>query len=329
MSETNGFRAMLAERQRKVGSLLCVGLDPQPEALPYEFMESYGLTEEEIQFFLTQQSTLNIGSRIAEACGAWMAGIVQSTKDMACLFKPQSAHWEALPGGREVMQKLIRGIKSNYPDIPVLLDCKRGDIGRTQARYREAHLGLDGVDGMNFSPYMGMDCPAALTDKKYSGHAIVGLCRTSNLRAWEIQDLLLPDGRRFYEYVAERSLSWFYELGIMDNAGLVMGAAHETNKLLACPHWTQEQLPPGEIFTEHFTRVRQIVDDNLWFLIPGVGAQGGFAEATVRAAWAGYGSIAVNSSSAISNASREDDWEEAAAAAARKTRNQLNVGIPS
>ena len=98
------------------------------------------------------------------------------------MFKPQSAHWESLLDGAgvAVLRKLVAHIHARWPGMPVFLDCKRGDIARTQQQYRVAHLDILGADGMNFSPYMGKDCMAALVDKKNLGRALVGLCYTSD-----------------------------------------------------------------------------------------------------------------------------------------------------
>jgi orotidine-5'-phosphate decarboxylase len=78
---------------------------------------------------------------------------------------------------------------------------------------------------MNFSPYMGKDCMAQLADKNNPGRAIVGLCYTSNKSAREVQDIKLADGRCYWEFIAERTLAWAEELGIVNDAGLVMAAA--------------------------------------------------------------------------------------------------------
>ncbi len=279
---------MLKERQEKTGSLLCVGLDPLAEK-----MQVKGLS-------FTEAETARMEIEI----------VIGETAPYACMFKPQRAHWEAIPGGEKALRAVINYIKTDYPDIPVFLDCKRGDIGRTQARYREAHFGLDGVDGMNFSPYMGMDCMSALVDKeKYPGRAIVGLCYTSNPAAREVQDIGLIDGRRYWEFIAETTLGWAKDLGVLENAGLVMAAAYESPK------------GSENVYSKHLTRCREIVGDDLWFLIPGVGTQGGYVEETVKAAWTGYGSIAINSSSGIIFA--DDPAEEA-----RKLRDQIQNAIP-
>lgn len=289
---SKGFRQMLKERQEKTGSLLCVGLDPLPEKTP-ECIK--GSTWSRIFFHLRE--------------------IVDATAPFACMFKPQKAHYEAFNGGRKVLQMIVNHIHNKYPDIPVFLDCKRGDIDRTQERYRIAHFEIDGVDGMNFSPYMGKDCMAKLVDKNNPGRAIVGLCYTSNPSAREVQDVILSDGRVYWEFIAEKTLAWAKDLGITENAGLVMAAAYEKVK------------GSGEIFSQHLTRGRELVGDDLWYLIPGVGTQQGFAEETVKAAHTSMGSIAINSSSGITTKSLEADFAEAAADEAKKLSGQMNAAL--
>lgn len=291
-----GFRERLAERQQKVNSLVCVGLDPLPEKLP------------------TNLKNDSVGLHLSADIAEWMIGIVNATAPFASMFKPQRAHWEAFPGGNLALQRVVNHIKQNYPDTPIFLDCKRGDIGRTQERYQKAHFLIDGVDGINFSPYMGKDCMEFLVDKDHLEHALVGLCYTSNPSARQVQDVKLSDGRLYWEFMAETILKWAEDLGVVENAGLVMAAAYEK--------------PPkgsGIIYSEHLKRCREeIVGDKLWFLIPGVGTQGGYIKETVKDAWAGYGSMVINSSSEINFASSGEDFAEAAAKKAEELRDAIN-----
>lgn len=291
-----GFRQSLKERQEAVDSLLWVGLDPLPEKLPPCLLGSgpYAL---------------------ATAIATWMETIADATAPFTSLFKPQKAHWEAFPNGAWALQETVRYIKANHPGIPVFLDCKRGDIGRTQERYRIAHFEIDGVDGMNFSPYMGKDCMEYLVSKDHQGRALVGLCYTSNPSAREVQDVLLADGRRYWEFIAETTLKWAEELGVVGDAGLVMAAAFENPK------------GSGVVASSHLHRCREIVGDKLWFLIPGIGTQGGFLAETVRASFTGYGSIAIGSASDIIFASSGNDFAEAAALKARQPRDSAREAL--
>jgi len=292
-----GFREKLEARQRKSNSLLCVGLDPLPEKLPNYIKGGFGVEWKEIVL--------------------WMTDIVEATAPYTSMFKPQKAHYEAIKNGSQILQRIVWYIHKFYPDIPIFLDCKRGDIGRTQQRYRIAHFEIDGVDGINFNPYMGKDCMEHLFNKSNPGRAIVGLCYTSNPSARETQDVVLNDGRFYWEFIAETIQKWAFDIGINENAGLVMAAAYEKSK------------GSGKIFSQHLSRVREIVDDKLWFLIPGIGTQGGFVEETVKAAYTGPGSIAINSSSGIIFASSGDDYAEAAAEKAKELRDQIREAVDS
>lgn len=290
-----GFRARLKARQEKLRGVLCVGLDPLPEKLP---------------------QSLNTGNLAADITN-WMKHIVDATASYATMFKPQKAHYEALPDGEKILQEVVSYIKEKYPDIVIFLDCKRGDIGRTQERYKVSAFELDGVDGANFSPYMGRECMEFFADQNHKERSIVGLCYTSNPSAREIQNQKLESGEYLWEFVAKRTLAWADDLGITENAGLVMAAAYE------------EEKGSGKIKTDHLTRCREIVGDKFWFLIPGVGTQGGFAIETVRASFAGFGSIAVNSSSDINFASSGTDFAEVAARKAKELHEELQKGLPN
>jgi len=285
-----GFRAKLKARQKEVDSLVCVGLDPLLDKIP--------------------ECIPNLPDH--ERVYVHMRDIIDATAPFACMFKPQSAYYEAIPHGRETLQKLVNYIHAVHPGIPVFLDCKRGDIGRTQERYSMAHLELDSVDGMNFSPYMGKDCMEFLARQDKPGAAIVGLCYTSNPAARQIQDVELSDGRYLWEFIAETTLEWANELGIIENAGLVMAAAYEDpNK-------------PGNVISEHLSRCRRIVGNKMWFLIPGVGTQGGLIGETVENGHKKLGDMAISSSSGITFKSAGEDYAEASGIETDKLRNEIN-----
>lgn len=291
------FSEMMTLRQIKTGCFVCVGLDPLPEKMPKH---------------LNSQSPYQtaLGMDVA----IWMMGIVDATHPYAAMYKIQRAHWEALPSGAEALQVLTRYIKNRYPDIPVFLDAKRGDIGRTQARYRLAHLEIDGADGVNLSPYMGQDCLEFLVESSVNGnlndpkseHGLVSLCYTSNQSGRETQDVELADGRKYWEFIAETVLNWSSNLKTPECVGLVMAAAYEYPK------------SSGQIYSEHLKRCREIVGDKLWFLVPGVGTQLGYVAETVRAGWAGWGSMVISSSSDIIFASSGLDYQKAAAHKAKQ-----------
>ena len=286
-----GFRERLRVRQLKINSLVCAGFDPLEEKLPNFVRDAHPVTWVTVL--------------------AWMAEIADAVAPYVSMFKPQRAHWEAIDGGLRALQAFVAQTRLRHPTIPIFLDCKRGDIGRTQGRYRDAHFNIDGVDGMNYNGYMGSATLEALVDLDHLERALVGLGRTSNPEAWEIQDVLLSDGRQYWEFMVERILRWSEEFGVLDNAGVVMGAAHKD------PDY------PDKIYSCHLARALEIHGGKLWTLIPGIGTQGGFILETILAAFRGAGTIAINSSSGITFASSRSDFAEAAAREAMKLRDQI------
>lgn len=282
--ENRQFRQLLTDRQQGVNSLVCVGLDPLMEKVPQRLVEATGS-----------------GST---ALFLWMKSVIDMTEPFASMFKFQHAHWEAIPGGLRVLRVLIAYIHEAYPEIPVMIDCKRGDIDRTQERYREAHLNYERADGMNYVGWMGRSTLKALVDSNQMGRGLVGLGRTSNPDAWEIQDAIVDDGQMLWQFMVRNLFRWSAELGVLDNAGVVMGAAHSS---------------PADkevVFSSHLSGAREIVGSKMWFLIPGIGTQGGFVRETVKTAFMGPGSIAINSSSGIIFADDPAD-------AARELRDQI------
>lgn len=292
------LKKLVTARQTEVPGRFCVGLDPDEIKTPKHIKGP------------------NAGIRAA----VHMVGIVDATAECAAAFKPQRAYWEALPDGEAALRMLIAYIHTKYPHIPVLLDCKRGDIDRTQAMYGYAHLVLDDADGMNFNPYMGRDCLVQLIKADRSGVAsLIGLGRTSNPAAWEIQDAVLVNGQRVWEYVLSCTWEWAKKEGVTDRVGFVMGAAHEAKLLEQYKGTIAEQDPGNEpIYNLHLFGARRIVGDKAILLVPGIGKQGGYTVATILAAWCGPGTLLINQSSGMSQASLGDDCNEAAATAAEK-----------
>jgi len=272
------FLDKLAAAQQKNGSLLCVGLDPEPTRFPGQFK---GDT-----------------SRIYDFC----ARIVDATADLVIAFKPQIAYFAAHRAEAQ-LEKLMEHMRRNTPDVPVILDAKRGDIGSTAEQYALEAFERYGADAVTLSPFMGFDSVAPYL--KHEGKGAFLLCRTSNPGGSDLQGQRLADveGQPFlYEHVARLAQGpW----NLNGQLGLVVGATY-----------------PAEI-----ERVRELAP-TVPLLIPGVGAQGGDAVATVRAGWRPDAPIVVNSSRAIIYASSGDDFAEAAKAAARTMRDTLESAKP-
>jgi len=272
------FMQQLRARWNDAGSLVCVGLDPEPAKFPARFAGD------------------------PDAVFAFCRDIVDATAEYACCFKPQIAHFAAL-GAEGALERLIAHMHAAHPGIPVILDSKRGDIGSTAQRYAIEAFDRYGADAVTVNPYLGRDSLQPFLDR--AGRGVVILCRTSNPGAADLQDLVVASGegragRPLYQHVAEQ-------------------VAREWNGHGNC------MLVVGATWPEQLREVRAIVGDDLPFLVPGVGAQGGDAEAVVRNAKTADGTgLVVSSSRAILYASSGDDYAAAAAAAARELRDTLN-----
>ena len=234
----------------------------------------------------------------ADAISVFCKNIVDATADTACSFKPQIAYFAALRA-EDQLEDICRYIKTKYPHIPIILDAKRGDIGATAEQYaREAFERYD-ADAVTVNPYMGFDSVAPYLEWKDRG-AIV-LCRTSNAGGSDLQ-FLDVGGKPLYEHVARLVADKWNTNG---QCALVVGATF-----------------PNEI-----AQVRSIIAD-MPLLIPGVGAQGGDVESTVRAGRTANGTgMMINSSRAILYAKPvgEESYAQAARRVALETRDSINL----
>ena len=228
--------------------------------------------------------------------------IADATADVVCAFKPQFAYF-ASQRAEAQLEKLIRHLKDQYPHIPVILDSKRGDIGSTADHYALEAFERYGADAITVNPYMGFDTIEPYL--KHEGKGVIVLCRTSNPGGSDLQFLnISPQGEPLYLHVAKLAATQWNSTG---QIGLVVGAT----------------------FPEEISKVRAIVGD-MPLLIPGIGAQGGDIEATVKAGSVpgkpGTGMI-INSSRAILYASSGNDFAQAARKVAQATRDALNQAI--
>ena len=168
------FTEMLSERWQNAGSMLCVGLDPNPTRFPHE---------------LAGRST---------ALYDFCCGIIDATADLVCAFKPQIAYFASC-GAEAELKAVIDYIHANHPKVPVILDAKRGDIGSTAEHYAREAFERYEADCVTLSPFMGFD-----TIKPYLAYENKGafiLCRTSNPGGDDIQ-MLEVNGEKIYERLA-------------------------------------------------------------------------------------------------------------------------------
>ena len=232
-------------------------------------------------------------SKIYDFCAA----IVDSVADLVVAFKPQIAYFAA-HRAEDQLERLMAHMRSTAPHVPIILDAKRGDIGSTASQYAIEAFERYGADAVTLSPFMGFDSIEPYL--KYQGKGAFLLCRTSNPGGDDLQNQRLAsvEGQPLlYEHIARLAQGpW----NLNGQLGLVVGATY-----------------PQEI-----ERVRSMAP-TLPLLIPGVGAQGGDAVATVRAGWRLDAPIIVNSSRAVLYASAGDDFAHAARRVATDTRDLL------
>ncbi|HLY51971.1 MAG TPA: orotidine-5'-phosphate decarboxylase [Steroidobacteraceae bacterium] len=273
----SGFTQLLARAWKKNDSLLCVGLDPQIERFPAELAAA--------------------PSPIFE----FNKTVIDATHDLVCAYKPQFAHYAAYEA-EDQLERTIEYVHRTYPDIPVILDGKRGDVGNTAERYAIEAFERYGADALTVNPYLGGDSLEPFL--RHPDKGVLILCRTSNPGARDLQDLEVGP-RRLYQIVASLAATRWNGNG---NCGLVVGATY-----------------PREL-----AEVRRIAGD-MPLLLPGVGAQGADVAQAVENGQTQDGTgLLVSSSRAILYGSPGEtraggDLGRAARAAAEALRAQINV----
>ena len=271
------FIEKLRNRWRQADSLVCVGLDPDPAKFPDKFAPGKSADGEDALF-------------------SFCRDIVDATAQFACAFKPQIAYFAAHDGGEAALRRLIAHIDATHPDVPVILDAKRGDIGSTAQFYAAEAFDRYGADAVTANPYLGRDSVEPFLARKDKG--VVILCRTSNAGARDFQDLDVG-GAKLYQHVARTVAREWNGNG---NCLLVVGATY-----------------PAEL-----ADVRAIVG-TMPLLVPGVGAQGGDVEAVVRNGCTKEKTgLVISSSRAILYAGGGSDFANRARDAADALRRSIN-----
>ena len=253
----------------KNNSLLCVGLDPDHTRLPA------GLNQFEFN-----------------------KAIIDATADLVCAFKPNPAFYEALGSeGIGYLEQTCAYIKTNHPDIPIIFDFKRGDIGNTNNAYAEFAFDRLHADAVTLHTYLGQEAIQTFLD--YQDKGIFLMVRTSNPGAGEFQDLKL-EGTPLYQHVAQEIVD---KWNANANCMFIVGATYpEEAKIL-----------------------RRIAGNTMPFLMPGLGAQGADAEAAVKGGLTTTGKgLVINASRDIIFASAEQDFADVARQKATELRDQIN-----
>ncbi|MGQ9572554.1 MAG: orotidine-5'-phosphate decarboxylase [Dehalococcoidia bacterium] len=262
------FFVKLREAIQRNHSFLCVGLDPDPARLPDKDVAAFN------------------------------RAIIEATADLACVYKPNLAFYEALGlDGIEVLQRTVEAVPKG---IPVIGDAKRGDIGSTAEAYARALFDVYGFDAVTVNPYLGSDALAPFLERTDRG--VFVLCRTSNPGGADLQNRLIAAdgaGRPLYELVAELARDKWNAHG---NVGLVVGAT----------------------YPEELGRIRRFCPQ-MTILLPGVGAQGADVAAAVgNALDEEGGGFIITSSRQILYASSGRDYAQAARRAAQALRDEIN-----
>lgn len=267
------FAAKLAAAWKATNSLVCVGLDPEPKKFPDRFRDSPGSIFE------------------------FNKAIIDATRDLVCAYKPQFAHYAAHSAENQ-LGHTIDYIKATAPNVLVILDSKRGDIGSTAEQYAQEAFERYGADAVTVNPYLGRDSVEPFL--KHTDKGVIVLCRTSNPGARDLQDLNIGPGKKLYQHVAET-------------------VAREWNAAGNC------MLVVGATYPEELADVRKRVGD-VPFLVPGVGAQGGDVAKVMAAGKTANGTgLLISSSRAILYASSGEDFASAARKAAQDLRQLINA----
>jgi orotidine-5'-phosphate decarboxylase len=280
MNSSPSFAERLDQRMRSRDSLVCVGLDPVPGKLPTQF-----------------------GSDAASVV-RFCLEIIEATHRYVAAYKPNLAFFTQL--GRDGLHALWDVRQAIPADVPVILDCKVGDVEGTARAYARGWYDEFGFDAITVNPYLGEDSLAPFLG--YAGKGVIVICKTSNPGSGDFQDRLLHGGEPLYQAVATRCRDW--EETYPASVGLVVGATY-----------------PGELQS-----VRQRVGDQV-ILLPGVGAQGGDVAASLRAGLNNQGAgLLCSASRSVLFASSGDDFAQAAETVTRDLRDEINAiraGIPA
>lgn len=265
------------EQQWKLDRFVCVGLDSDYEQLP---------------------SSIKAGRTVEEALFHFNREIIDATHNLVCAYKPNAAFYEAQgDAGMRALIRTVHYIHERYPDVPVILDAKRADIGSTNLGYVQAAFDVIGVDAITLHPYLGKEALAPFLARKDKG--IFVLVKTSNPGSSEFQNLSVGENQEpLYQVVARHVAR---EWNANGNCGVVVGAT----------------------YPEELRKVRALIGD-MPILIPGIGAQGGEVAATIEAGKNSRGQgMIINSARGIIYASHADNFAQAAKAATERLNTEI------
>lgn len=264
-------------RMRSHGTLLCAGLDPDRRKLPLEVLEKTETEEEKVLEFLR--------------------GAVDATGTHVCAYKTQKAFFDLLPGGHEVLKEIVHYIHQTQPGVPIIVDCKIGDIDNTMTAYIENLFGSINADGIVVNPYMGDDVVAPLIE--LSDKSIVVIVKTSNISGGIVQDVILQDERPLWQYLLD----------------LVVNRWNKNDNMIPVLSSTAGI---------DMTRIRPLIPDTMPILLAGIGAQGGNYNDLRHLLNSEGNGVFVNSSRGILYPASSEPWRTAIETAAIAVKEDLN-----
>lgn len=296
------FKVKLNNIVKKNNSLLCVGLDSDISKIPEHIRN-----EEHPQFTFDK-------------------AIIDATADLICAFKPNTAFYEAQGrAGIEELKNSCDYIREKYPDIPIILDAKRGDIGSSNEGYVKFAFDYLGADAVTLHPYLGKEALKPFLNRKDKG--IFVLCRTSNPGAGELQNLTVSISGLPDEALAKAGAGEFQDLLLTEK--LMSKALYQVVAENVVNSWNSNDncgLVAGAAYPADLEIVRRIVGDGFPLLIPGIGVQGGDVEKTVKAGVDKNGLNAIiNSSRSVIFASNGEDYTQKAREEAKKLKDEINM----
>jgi len=265
------FIQSINKARKQNNSFLCVGLDPDTSKFPRELLSG------------------------SSPLFTFNKAIIDATADLVCCYKPQIAYYAAI-GAEDQLKLTIDYIHKNYPDIPVILDAKRNDIGSTAQMYaKEAFVRYE-ADALTVNPFMGSDTLVPFLE--YQDKGVIVLCKTSNPGSADFQNRLI-DGEPLYMLIAEKAQRQWNKF---ENVCIVVGAT----------------------YPEEMKAIRETAP-SITFLVPGIGAQGGDIVSVMKNGIDGSGGgLIINSSRAIIHAVSSMDFADRARDAAIRQRDAIN-----
>lgn len=268
-------RQQLIEQIQTKKSFLCVGLDPDINKMPEHIKGK------------------------EDAIFEFNKAIIDATAPYSVAYKPNLAFYEAYGiKGMISFEKTIKYLHTNYPDLFIIADAKRGDIGNTSSMYAKTFFEEYDVDALTIAPYMGEDSITPFL--KYAGKWSIVLALTSNKGSMDFQFTCDEKGERLFEKVLKKCCIWGNDTNIMYVVGATQGS--------------------------FFKEIRAVVP-NHFLLVPGVGAQGGSLQEVCKYGMIHDCGLLVNSSRGIIYASNGEDYAEAAGQKAQELQKEMSIEL--